>query len=417
MESSAPFPIEPGERVLAAIVFTDVVNFSARVQAEEISTLSLLEQDFAVMTKYCERYSGSVLKSTGDGLLLYFGSAVHAVTCAMQIQQFFGKRAKTHPATQTLVHRVGVHLGDVFVKDQDVMGDGVNIASRLQTVADPGGICISQTVYDVVKNKLALTVERLAPRDLKNITDIGAMYRVLLEPRKAAPAPAAFEAPRPQQRPTFSGTEKLIGVLLLLAALAVVARLMIKAHSSQQKALAESEETQAAVEAILRDKKSPRLDGAGTIAAGAATESKPARDNFAELLANRKTETPQTEAEKILVQQRAADATVALVAWVKTAMRRYTKEAPLLMPRLNAAMPTTLTAYADSEDHYVFITGGAARARAWDELKLADQEALIVGTLRESPSAPPPEVMTGADAFAYLHDLPEMITALHPRKE
>jgi len=72
MESSHPFPIGPGGRVLAAIVFTDVVSFSARVQTREIPTLSLVEQDFAVMTEYCEKFSGSVLKSTGDGLLLYF---------------------------------------------------------------------------------------------------------------------------------------------------------------------------------------------------------------------------------------------------------------------------------------------------------------------------------------------------------
>src|ERR1700712_578991 len=132
MESTPPQPIGSGQRMLAAIVFTDTVNFSARMQAEEVVTLDLLKRDFGVMRKFCEQYSGMVLKTTGDGLLLSFSSAVHAVTCAQKMQRYFAETAKTLPEEAILTHRVGIHLGDVFFNENDVMGDGVNIAARLQ---------------------------------------------------------------------------------------------------------------------------------------------------------------------------------------------------------------------------------------------------------------------------------------------
>ncbi|MDB6168420.1 MAG: repeat-containing protein [Verrucomicrobia bacterium] len=419
MESSPPYPIEPGDRVLAAILFTDVVNFSARMQAQEVSTLGLLEQDFAVMTNYCEKYSGWVLKSTGDGLLLYFSSAVHAVNCALQIQHFFSKRAKNTPADHTLTHRIGLHLGDVFVKDHDVMGDGVNLASRLQSVADPGGICISQTVYDVVKNKLDLSVERLSPRDLKNIADAGAIYRVLLEPRKALPAPMAFQPVEPRIRPAFSATEKWFGLVLLAAALAVLARLVMQSHSSQQAALEDSQATQLAIDALLARKNAagPAALVAGTLPGPAAAPSRENEINFAELALNPGVRNNAARPPPESIRLRALEAERAAVAWVKSTMERYTKDAPLLVPRLTPSMPPELRVFTDASHRFVFATGGAARARAWEELKLADQEGLIVGTLLDSTSPPPDEVVRGAEAFAYLHGLPEMAAALRARKK
>ena len=181
MDTTPPISVRQGQRALAAIIFTDVVGFSARMQADEETSLRLLERDFAVMREMCAHHEGSVLKTTGDGLLLYFTSAVQAVACALAMQRHFAEEARRLPATEMLAHRLGIHLGDVFVSEQDVMGDGVNIASRLQAEAAPGGICISQTVYDVVKNKLALQVINLGPRDLKNIAQAVPVYRILLE--------------------------------------------------------------------------------------------------------------------------------------------------------------------------------------------------------------------------------------------
>ena len=180
-----------GRRTLAAIVFTDVAGFSARVQDDEDRTLRLVKRDFDFMKKICGRAGGQVLKSTGDGLLMFFSSAVQAVTCALEIQRSFARAARKLPADQLLQHRIGIHLGDVFVDGADVMGDGVNIAARIQGEAEPGGICISQTVYDVVKNRVGVRTTYLGPRDLKNIREAVPVYSVLLAAQEKVPAEAA----------------------------------------------------------------------------------------------------------------------------------------------------------------------------------------------------------------------------------
>src|SRR3954470_590070 len=131
MDSAPPYPIGPGKRVLAAIVFTDIVSFSRRMHREEVPTLELLEKDFEVMRKLAEKHGGAVLKTTGDGLLIHFTSAVQAVGYALVVQRQFARGARAHPGEVNLTHRVGIHLGDVFMLEQDVMGDGVNTAARL----------------------------------------------------------------------------------------------------------------------------------------------------------------------------------------------------------------------------------------------------------------------------------------------
>ncbi|MEO0854618.1 MAG: adenylate/guanylate cyclase domain-containing protein, partial [Cyanobacteria bacterium J06648_11] len=174
-------PLSPqGQRTLAAIVFSDVVNFSARMNQDEEHTLVLIQRDLELMSRLCQQAEGQVLKSTGDGLLMYFNSAVQAVLCAQNIQKAIAAAATQMPSTDVLLHRIGIHLGDVFVSESDVMGDGVNIAARLQAEAEPGGICLSQVVYDVVKRRLALKATYLGPRELKNIQEAVHVYQILL---------------------------------------------------------------------------------------------------------------------------------------------------------------------------------------------------------------------------------------------
>ena len=180
MTDSDPKTDVPGQRTLAAILFTDVVGYSARMQEDEDRTLDLVRRDMAFMTDQCDRAEGKVVKSTGDGLLMYFTSAVNAVQCALQIQRHFAQEAETSRPEDVLQHRVGIHLGDVFLHGSDVMGDGVNIAARIQGEAEPGGICVSQTVYDVVKNRIAVQATYLGPRELKNIREAVPVYRILL---------------------------------------------------------------------------------------------------------------------------------------------------------------------------------------------------------------------------------------------
>jgi len=164
-----PEAMATGQRTLAAIVFTDTVAFSKLMSKDEERTLRLVARDLGYMRTTCEAFGGQVLKSTGDGLLMLFTSAVQAVACALEIQRDLHKQGIELPATERLQHRIGIHLGDVFQHSGDVMGDGVNIAARLQTEAVPGGICLSKTVYDVVHNRLPFYVNELSARRLKNI--------------------------------------------------------------------------------------------------------------------------------------------------------------------------------------------------------------------------------------------------------
>jgi adenylate cyclase len=171
-----------GQRTLATVVFTDCVGFSARMSVDEDHTLDLIRRDLKLMKHLCEEYEGRVLKSTGDGLLMCFTSAVKAVEYAVEVQKkLIGKASSLSPG-DALKHRIGIHLADIFINETDVMGNGVNIAARLQTLADPSGICISQTVYDVVKAGLQVGTRYLGPRELKNIREVVPVYKILLSP-------------------------------------------------------------------------------------------------------------------------------------------------------------------------------------------------------------------------------------------
>mgnify|MGYP005843460053 CR=1 FL=1 len=179
-----------GQRTLAAIVLTDAVGFSARMSMDEEDTLALIQRDLSLMERLCQRFEGRVIKSTGDGLLMYFVSAVQAMNCSLKIQQELHQLHRQKGSENTLQHRIGVHLGDVFINESDVMGTGVNIAARLQTEAFPGGICISQIVYDVVKSRLDLNATYAGPLQLKNIREPQPAYHINPIPN-ASPAPVS----------------------------------------------------------------------------------------------------------------------------------------------------------------------------------------------------------------------------------
>lgn len=219
-----------GQRQLAAIVFTDVAGFSAKAAADEERVLRRVGEDLGLLKDLSGRYHGNVVKTTGDGLLISFGSAVDAVSFAMEGQKRISARNESAPDEDRLEHRMGIHLGDIFISESDAMGDGVNIAARLQAEAEAGGICISQTVYDVVKNKLAIRAVSIGPRELKNIRDAIYAYRIVVN----AQASLSSKAP-PARRPRRSPRILFRGVtlaLLLLLALAVSVR-AIRMHRAK----------------------------------------------------------------------------------------------------------------------------------------------------------------------------------------
>ncbi len=198
-----------GQRTLATVVFTDCVGFSARMSVNEDHTLDLIRRDLKLMKKVCEQFEGRVLKTTGDGLLMCFSSAVKAVECSIQIQQAIAEISTQLPPNDSLMHRIGIHLADMYITETDVMGNGVNIAARLQTEADPGGICISQTVYDVAKHGLQLETEYLGPRELKNIREVVPAFKILMGPENAED-PYLKAARRLEQSQNVSRIRKLL---------------------------------------------------------------------------------------------------------------------------------------------------------------------------------------------------------------
>ncbi|HSI53073.1 MAG: adenylate/guanylate cyclase domain-containing protein [Ramlibacter sp.] len=180
----------PSERRLAAVVFTDVVGYSSMVRADEAGALRRVAADLARMRVHSATHGGECLNSMGDGLMLAFTSTVEALSFAIEIQEEFMRRNEALVEGGRLQHRIGIHLGDVLkMPDGTLAGDGVNTASRLEGSAPPGGICISQTVHDTVKGKLAFEATFAGPKSFKNIADpIPVWY---LHPRGLAATAAA----------------------------------------------------------------------------------------------------------------------------------------------------------------------------------------------------------------------------------
>jgi adenylate cyclase len=178
-----PLHTPPETRKLAAIMFTDIAGFSRRMGADEPRTLRLLEVHNQVVQQAVVDRHGHVIKTMGDAFLVDFPSVVHAVQCAQQIQGQFRTYNKDKESAEQVHVRIGIHLGDIVQKDGDVFGDGVNIASRLQALAEPDAICISQKVYEEVAKKIDLgTVVSLGKPRLKNIAERFQVYALLPSP-------------------------------------------------------------------------------------------------------------------------------------------------------------------------------------------------------------------------------------------
>ncbi|MEP6490184.1 AAA-like domain-containing protein [Microcoleus vaginatus GB2-A3] len=175
--NSSSLPVESN---LAAIIFSDVVNSTALSVANQKLTLELVNRDFNIIRGICAKHQGKVLKEMGDGLLICFPeSAVKAVACALEIQRSLAQAATTLPPSHVLQHRIGIHLGEIFSFNNDIRGAGVNLAARLEGKADSGGICISETVYQVVKTHLSLNVIDLGMQPLKGISEPVRLYKLI----------------------------------------------------------------------------------------------------------------------------------------------------------------------------------------------------------------------------------------------
>ena len=174
------------ERKLAAIFALDMVSFSRLMEADEAGTLKRHRSHITeLLEPAVEAHHGHVVKGTGDGLLCEFASAVDAVECAAEIQRAMPAREEGIPADRRIEYRIGINVGDIVVEDGDIYGDGVNMAARIEALADPGGAFISESAFNQVKGKVELGFEDLGHRMVKNIKEPVHVYRLLLDPEAA----------------------------------------------------------------------------------------------------------------------------------------------------------------------------------------------------------------------------------------
>ncbi len=187
-------------RKLAAILAADVVGYSRLMEADEDGTIRRLEAYRRVVDGLVENHRGRVFGSAGDSVIAEFASPVEAVGCAADIQQELERRNADLPEDRRMQLRIGVNLGDVVVKGENLLGDGVNVAARLQVLAEPGGICLSGTVFDQVDGKLDLTFDDLGEQEVKNIAKPVRVYGVRDdETGGAADAQASKTLPLPDK--------------------------------------------------------------------------------------------------------------------------------------------------------------------------------------------------------------------------
>lgn len=171
------------QRKLAAILSADVAGYSRLMQDDEAATVKTLEAYKQIFSDLIRQHRGRVVDSPGDNLLAEFGSVVDAVQCAVAVQKEFQARNVELPEHRRMQFRIGVNLGDVIEEGARIYGDGVNIAARLESIADPGGICISKTAFDQIETKLPFNYKFIGEQAVKNIARPVGAYCVLLEPK------------------------------------------------------------------------------------------------------------------------------------------------------------------------------------------------------------------------------------------
>ena len=183
------------KRRLTSILCADVKSYSRLMESDETRTIGTLRQYRAAMDALVERHDGRTINTWGDAVIAEFTSVVEAVQCAIEVQRELAVRNRTLPEAEQMWFRIGINLGDVMVENDDLYGEGVNIAARLQELAEPGGILISGTVYDLVRNKLSVGFEHLGQQAVKNVTEPVISYRIVLDgegrPAMTAPVPQA----------------------------------------------------------------------------------------------------------------------------------------------------------------------------------------------------------------------------------
>ncbi len=184
------------ERKLTTILSADVVGYSRLMGEDEVGTLAALKAHRQELIEpKAAQYHGRTIKLMGDGALMEFASVVDAVAFSVEVQAAMRERNAEVPEARRLVYRIGINIGDIIVEGDDIYGDGVNVAARLEGLADPGGICVARNVYNQVKGKLDLNFEHLGARAVKNIAEPVTVYRVALDDKAVVLVTPVVQAP------------------------------------------------------------------------------------------------------------------------------------------------------------------------------------------------------------------------------
>jgi adenylate cyclase len=245
--------VKTDARRLAAIMFTDLVAFTRLAQRDEEAALQLRAEHQALLRPLFASHGGREVKTTGDGFLVEFPSALESVRCAVEIQETVARRNSLLPSSEQILIRVGIHVGDVIGEGDDIVGDAVNVASRIEPLAEPGGICVSGSVFDHVRNKLQLPLEKIGPRELKNVEFPVDIYRIVLSGDAArsrskaidassnvrlAVLPFASMSPDPNDDYFADGlTDELITQTSRIPSLRVIARTSVLRYKGSSKSL------------------------------------------------------------------------------------------------------------------------------------------------------------------------------------
>jgi class 3 adenylate cyclase len=219
---TAQFAMTGSKRRLTTILASDVVGYSRLMATDEEATLATLRTYRDVISELVTKHSGRIFSTAGDAVLAEFGSAVEAVRCAISIQEDLAVRNSQLPDESQMWFRIGINVGDVMVEGSDLFGDGVNVAARLEGLAEKGGICISASTFEQVKNKLSIAFSDIGPQSVKNIPEPIRAFRVV--PGKVSVAEdAKLAPPKPKWRQLIIGSAAVLVLAVGATAAALVA--------------------------------------------------------------------------------------------------------------------------------------------------------------------------------------------------
>jgi class 3 adenylate cyclase len=262
------------KRKIAAIFAADIAGYSRLVAEDEEETLRRLASYRQVTDDFISRYGGRIFNTAGDAVLAEFPSAVEAVRCAIDIQESLRTRNMAYPASRHMSFRIGITIGDVVERDGDLLGDGVNIAARLESLAEVGGICISRAVHEQVANKLSVQFADIGAQEVKNIPNPVHAYLVALRRDDAAPAMPQAKKATPPRAPAPNWLWPTAVMVVCLAAIGVGGFLYLTKIEIQESAKGSA--TSAAIPAPAPAKPAPPSPAAPTLPTQTQTQTAPA---------------------------------------------------------------------------------------------------------------------------------------------